>query len=86
MKRIVVPIRIVNPTVVAKIERLAAATGQSRTVAVERAVDAMLATQAASEPAGAWQRMDAILSQLDGLPDREDAIDPLAWDENGLPR
>ena len=40
------PIRIANPVVVAKIERLAAATGLTRTAAVERAVDVMLANRA----------------------------------------
>ncbi len=36
------PIQIANPVVVAKIERLAAATGLTKTAAV-KAVDAMLA-------------------------------------------
>jgi hypothetical protein len=37
------PIRIADPAVVAKIERLAAAAGLSKTAAVERAVDELLA-------------------------------------------
>jgi antitoxin VapB len=40
------PIQIANPVVVAKIERLAATTGLTKTAAVERAVDAMLASRA----------------------------------------
>jgi hypothetical protein len=29
-------------------------------------------------------RMAALLAQLDRIPDREDAFDPLQWDEQGL--
>lgn len=32
------------------------------------------------------QRFDALLAQLDRVPDRPDAADPLAWDDLGLPR
>jgi hypothetical protein len=31
-------------------------------------------------------RLDGLLAQFDRLPDRPDAIEPLAWDEHGLPR
>jgi antitoxin VapB len=31
-------------------------------------------------------RAQAILAQLDRIPDRVDAFDPLEWDEHGLPR
>ncbi len=42
---------------------------------------------AVSSPAAqARQRFDALLAQLDRVPDRPDAVDPLAWDELGLPR
>jgi antitoxin VapB len=37
------PIQIANPKVVARIERLSAACGLTKTAAVEKAVDAMLA-------------------------------------------
>lgn len=34
----------------------------------------------------AWERrMDAILTQLDRVPELPGASDPLAWDEYGLP-
>jgi antitoxin VapB len=80
------PIQIANPTVVAKIERLAAATGLSKTAAVEQAVDAMLAARPRSDASDSTARFRAILAQLDRIPDREDAFDPLEWDEHGLPR
>ena len=35
---------------------------------------------------GAWQRLDAILAQLDRVPDLPTGRDPLEWDEHGLPR
>ena len=32
------------------------------------------------------QRFEALLAQLDRVPDRPDAADPLAWDAIGLPK
>jgi len=77
-------LQIANPTVVRKVERLARATGLSKTAAVERAVDRLL-----SEVVNAsdqTERIAALLAQLDRIPDRADAFDPLAWDEHGLPK
>jgi hypothetical protein len=34
----------------------------------------------------AWRRLDAILAQLDRVPDLPAPMDPLEWDEHGLPR
>jgi prevent-host-death family protein len=34
----------------------------------------------------AFGRMAALLTQIDRIPDRVDAWDPLAWDEHGLPQ
>ncbi len=34
----------------------------------------------------AWQRLDAILAQLDRVPDLRTPRDPLEWDEHGLPQ
>jgi prevent-host-death family protein len=31
------------------------------------------------------RRLDELLAEIDEIPDREDAYDPLEWDENGLP-
>jgi antitoxin VapB len=31
------------------------------------------------------ERLAGLLSQLDRIPDRPDAADPLPWDEQGLP-
>jgi antitoxin VapB len=75
-------LQIANPIVVAKVERLAKATGLTKTAVVERAIDRLAAeTRGAADPG----RMAALLAQLDRIPDREDAFDPLQWDEQGLP-
>jgi hypothetical protein len=34
----------------------------------------------------AWRRLDAILDQIDRIPDLPAPFDPLDWDEQGLPR
>ena len=36
--------------------------------------------------ADAWERLDALLAQMDQIPDLPNAFDPLEWDEHGLPR
>ena len=76
-------LHIANPTVVAKVERLAKATGLTKTAVVERAIDRLASeTIGASDPG----RMAALLAQLDCVPDRADAFDPLEWDTQGLPK
>jgi antitoxin VapB len=75
-------LQIANPAVVAKVHRLARATGLTKTAVVERAIDRLAAETGG---AGCAERMAALLAQLDRLPDREDSFDPLAWDEHGLP-
>lgn len=76
-------LQIANPSVVSKVERLAKRTGLSKTALVERAVDRLLSeTEPAARQAA---RLAALLAQLDRIPDRSDATDPLAWDEHGLP-
>jgi antitoxin VapB len=78
----VMALQIANPVVVAKVERLARATGLTKTAVVERAIDHLAnETQGASDPG----RMAALLVQLDQVPDRTDAFDPLPWDSLGLP-
>ena len=79
-------LQIANPTVVAKIDRLAQTTGLSKTAAVEKAVDLLLARQETADDAEMWDRFDAILAQLDRVPDDPRPFDPLEWDEHGLPR
>lgn len=69
------PVQIANPVVVAKIERLAALTGRTKTAAVERAVDGMSANQNISPDDDFEARAQAILAQLDRIPDRVDAFD-----------
>jgi len=77
-------LQIANPIVIGKVERLAKATGLSKTAAVERAVDRLIAeTTGTSNNA---ERMAALLAQLDRIPDRPDAFDPMEWDEHGLPK
>jgi antitoxin VapB len=76
-------LQIANPVVVAKVERLARATGLTKTAVVERAIDRLAGeTQGAAAPG----RMAALLAQLDRIPDRSDAHDPLLWDDQGLPK
>jgi antitoxin VapB len=77
------PLQIANPAVVGKVERLAKRTGLSKTAVVEQAVDRLLSELAAPEDHSA--RLAALLAQLDRIPDRVDATDPLKWDEHGLP-
>ena len=76
-------LQIANPTVVSKVGRLAKATGLSKTAVVERAVDRLL--NELHGPAD-HSRMVALLAQLDRVPDRADAYDPLEWDAQGLPK
>ncbi len=76
-------LQIANPVVVSKVERMAKATGLSKTAVVELALDRLISSSdAAPDQAG---RMAALLAQLDRIPDRKDAVDPLAWDDQGLP-
>jgi antitoxin VapB len=79
-------LQIANPTVVEKIEALARATGLSKTAAVEKAVDHLLAEQNIDRSADVWDRLDALLAQMDQIPDLPNAYDPLDWDEHGVPR
>ena len=77
------PLRIANPIVVAKVQRLARVTGLSKTAVVERAIDRLASeTQAATDPG----RMAALLAQIDRVPDLPDAFEPLESDAQGLPR
>jgi len=77
-------LQIANPGVIDKVERLARATGLNKTAAVERAVERLL--RELEGPVASVERFDALLAQIDRIPDRPDAYDPLEWDETGLPR
>ena len=80
-------LQIANPVVVSKVERLAKSTGMSKTAVVERALDRLIGE--IGETSGVedqMTRMTALLAQLDRVPDRTDATDPLDWDAHGLPR
>jgi antitoxin VapB len=83
----IMALQIANPIVVAKVERLARATGLTKTAVVERAIDRLASeTQGASDPGRKAARMAALLAQLDRVPERTDAFDPLEWDDQGLPK
>lgn len=79
-------LQIANPVVVAKVEKLARATGLSKTAAVEKAVDALLREQHPNETDDVEGRLDAILAQMDRIPDIAEPLEPLEWDDDGLPR
>jgi antitoxin VapB len=77
------PLQIANPIVIDKVERLARATGLSKTAAMERAVDSLLhETESMVQPAA---RLAALLEQFDCIPDRADAHDPLSWTSRDCP-
>lgn len=75
---LIMALQIANPVVVRKVEALAQATGFSKTAVVEKAVDRMLAE--IGRPADAADRMSALLRQIDQVPDRADAFDPMRWE------
>ncbi len=77
-------LQIANPVVVGKVERLAKATGLSKTAVVERALDRLLGETMVKNDGD--KRVAALLAQLDRVPERADAFDPMAWDERGLPK
>lgn len=80
-------IQIANPTVVEKVERLASLTGLNKTAAVEIAVDRLLEEAEAGPRRGRFsERAARLLAQIDAIPDRVAADDPLEWDELGLPK
>jgi antitoxin VapB len=79
-------LQIANPIVVAKVDRLARARGMTKTAVVEQAVDMLAASLPGDAQADAsMTRIRALLAQIDRIPDRADAADPLRWDERGLP-
>ncbi len=77
-------LQIANPVVVGKVERLAKATGLSKTAVVEQALDRLISESASF--GDSTKQMAALLAQMDRVPNRPDAFDPLQWDESGLPR
>ncbi|TVR57989.1 MAG: transcriptional regulator [Candidatus Competibacteraceae bacterium] len=77
-------LQITNPVVVDKVERLARATGSSKAAAVEPAVAKLPRAMKGSREA--TERFAVLLAQIDRIPERPDACDPLEWDERGLPR
>jgi len=80
-------LQIANPTVIAKVEALAKAAHLTKTAAVEKAVDAMLAARyVEARPQDGWQNFHAILKQIDAVPDQAQPFNAVEWDEEGLPR
>lgn len=78
------PLQIANPVVIEKVERFAKAKGLTKTAAVERALDLALENETRRKDE-LRRRVYALLAEIDSIPDRPDAFDPLEWDENGLP-
>jgi antitoxin VapB len=80
-------LQIANPAVVEKVERLARATGMTKTALVEKAVDSLARETEIHDLQGHadTRKLEALLAQLDRIPDRQDAYDPLTWDKDGLP-
>jgi antitoxin VapB len=75
--------QIANPVVVAKAERMAKATGMTKTAVVEKANDHLARkTQRGWDPG----RLQALLAQVDQVPARAEAFEALEWDELGLPK
>ena len=70
-------LKIVDPAVISKTERLAEIAGLSNADAVEKAVDAFLAQHSPTEASDAWECMDAMLRQLDRIPGLPHPVDPL---------
>ena len=78
------PLQIANPEVVRKVELLSNLTGLSKTAAVEKAVDTLLSVQ--ELPASNMEKLRKILAQIDQIPDRTDAHNPIEYDEIGVPK
>ena len=78
--------QIANPKVLEKLERLARATGLTETALVECAVDRLAEDFDISvdDMSADRDRFVALLVQLDRIPDRADAFDPLGWETPGL--
>lgn len=77
-------LQIANPLVIRKVELMAKRLGLSKTAIVDRAMDRLIGeTEGAGNESA---RLEALLDQLDRIPDRPDAYDPLQWDERGLPK
>jgi antitoxin VapB len=84
------PLRIADPQVVAKVERLSRLTGLGKAAAVEAALDRMLAEvgpepapQAKADP---WHGIDEIVARLHRLNPRPDPFEAVEYDEKGLPK
>lgn len=75
-------LHIADPRVVEKIERLARQRGLTELELIERAIDKV---EAERPDEATWARYRELLARMDAIPEVADPVDPLAWDENGLP-
>ena len=79
--------QIANPTVISKINALAKTMGLTKTAAVEKAVDELLAKRKTPDDEKEIRRqMDETIRKIHQVPQLPNPINPLEWDENGLPR
>jgi antitoxin VapB len=77
------PIQIANPVVVDKVNRMAQQTGLTKTAVIDHALDVLQASKLeVAEPAS----FDALFRQMDRIPDLPVSVNPLEWDEQGLPK
>jgi antitoxin VapB len=77
-------IQIANPQVIRKVESLSKASGLNKTAAIEKAVEKMLFDVA--RPGVRSLSMKKLITQFDQIPDRNDAFNPVEYDERGLPK
>jgi antitoxin VapB len=78
------PLQIADRAVIDKVELLARRTGLSQTAVLERALDRLI-NESAQMLSNA-EHLTALLAQIDRIPDRADAIDPVQWVAHGLPQ
>ncbi len=77
-------IQIANPEVIRKVEARAKTSGLNKSAAIEKAVDSML--REAKQPKPHKGTIERLLAQIDQIPDRKDAFNPVEYDELGLPK
>lgn len=65
---------------------MAPANWKPRSASRGEAVEDRFASLQSASDQDMWRRLDAVLDQIDRIPDLPAPFDPLDWDEHGLPR